>query len=73
MTDECIESMIDNRTIIQCMQLAEKYNSDIVSKDIWLNKKTGSADTYTYEATVAPTSNKENETFITGAIPDSPV
>ena len=32
MTDECIESMIDNRTIIQCMQLAEKYNSDIVSK-----------------------------------------
>ena len=34
MTDECIESMIDNRTIIQCMQLAEKYNSDIVSKDI---------------------------------------
>ena len=68
MTDECIESMIDNRTIIQCMQLAEKYNSDIVSKDIWFTKKAGAADTYTYEATVAPTSNKENETFITGAI-----
>lgn len=68
MTDECIESMIDNRTIIQCMQLAEKYNSDIVSKDIWLTKKAGAADTYTYEATVAPTSNKDNETFITGAI-----
>ncbi len=68
MTDECIESMIDNRTIIQCMQLAEKYNSDIVSKDIWLTKKAGAADTYTYEVTVAPTSNKENETFITGAI-----
>lgn len=68
MTDECIESMIDNRTIIQCMKLSEKYDSDILSKDIWLTQKTGTPDTYTYEATVAPTSNQENETFITGAI-----
>lgn len=68
MTDECIESMIDNRTIIQCMKLAEKYDSDMISKDIWLTQKAGAADTYTYEATVAPTSNQENETFITGTI-----
>ena len=68
MTDECIESMIDNRTIIQSMKLAEKYDSNIVSKDIWLTKKAGTSETYTYEATVAPTSNQENETLITGAI-----
>lgn len=68
MTDECIESMIDNRTIIQCMKLAEKYDSDIISKDIWLTKKARTSETYTYEATVAPASNQENETLITGAI-----
>ena len=46
MTDECIESMIDNRTIIQCMQLAEKYNSDIVSKRHLAHQKAGADDTH---------------------------
>ena len=50
------------------MKLAEKYDSDIISKDIWLTKKARTSETYTYEATVAPASNQENETLITGAI-----
>lgn len=62
MTDECIESMMANRTMTVCIEVAEQIHMDIVPADIQLIEKSNEAGAYTYTAMLMTASDEKEVT-----------
>lgn len=59
MTDACISDLMENRSMIAPMKLAQQLDKDIIAQDIQLTAKSGEENAYDFSAQLVTSDDKQ--------------
>lgn len=68
LTEECMNRMMADRTIAVSIKLAEQYQSDILTEDMQLTKRSGDENMFDFEAKLVTAADSKQVASVTGVV-----